>query len=313
MMMNRWMMMMPIALLPLAGCGTEDTQAQAADSAPQALVSETGAAAEGGAAVCTVAEASRPLPDAIHESSGVAASRAHRGIFWTHNDSGDPEVFAVDAAGRMAGRVRVSGASVVDWEDVSLAACPGGDCLYVADIGDNEAERASITVWRFPEPAPGDAQSRPAEEIRLRYPDGSHDAEAMFVLDGRVHVLTKGETGPIALYRAPAGARAGEAVTMEKVRELAAGEVERAQRITSADASPDGRWIVTRTLEEAVFYPAADFVSGGSAAPRRMNLAALDEAQGEGIGFTADGAVLLTSEGGKKKDPATFARLSCTL
>lgn len=34
----------------------------------------------------------------ITESSGLAASRAHPGIYWTHNDSDDgPYVYAVDS------------------------------------------------------------------------------------------------------------------------------------------------------------------------------------------------------------------------
>lgn len=265
-------------------------------------------------AVCAADGAPRRLDGDIHESSGVAASRAHAGTFWTHNDSGDPLLYAVDAQGRTAGRVRLAGASVEDWEDIALAPCPaGGDCLYVADIGDNDAERASITVYRVPEPAPGASESAPATAIRLRYPDGAHDAEALFVLNGILHVVTKGESGPIALYRAPAGAGAGGEATLERIRALSDGTVERPERITSADASPDGRWVVLRTLHEATLYPAAELTGTGALSPRRVDLRGLDEKQGEGIAFTPDGSLLVTSEGGKKKQPATFARLSCTL
>ncbi|HEY0018650.1 MAG TPA: hypothetical protein VGC13_20245 [Longimicrobium sp.] len=270
---------------------------------------ETAAPAE---AVCAPDGAPRPLDAEIHESSGVAVSRAHAGIFWTHNDSGDPLLYAVDAQGRTAGRVRVAGASVEDWEDVALAPCPAsGDCLYVADIGDNDAERASITVYRIPEPAPGASQSAPATAIRLRYPDGAHDAEALFVLNGAIHVVTKGESGPVVLYRAPADA--GAEATLQRVRALSADKVDRQERITAADASPDGRWIVLRTLHEAAFYPAAALAESGPLSPRRVDLHGLDEKQGEGIGFGPDGSVYLTSEGGKKNARATFARLSCTL
>ena len=318
------LLLLLVLAAPLAGCGTDEVPAQESEkgveeakSASRGGDSDDGGSKDGGGSadtVCRVTEELRPLPDEVHEASGVAASRTHAGVFWTHNDSGDPVLYAVDSSGTLAGRVRVAGARVEDWEDVSLAPCPGGgDCLYVADVGDNEAERASVTVWRVPEPAPGDAETRPAEAIRLRYPDGAHDAEAMFVLDGRVHLVTKGETGPVALYRAPANAAPGATATLEKVRELAGGEIKRGERITGADASPDGRWIAVRTLREVAFHPARDFVAGGSAPPRLMDLRDLDEAQGEGVGFAPDGAVLLTSEGGKKSDPATFARLSCAL
>jgi hypothetical protein len=294
-----------------AACGTGDAPAQQAAGGDSGRDRREGRSSS---EICRVDRKPQPLPDEIHEASGVAASRAHAGVFWTHNDSGDPVVYAVSADGSLAGQVRVSGAEVEDWEDIALAPCPDGDCLYVADIGDNQAERASVTVWRFPEPAPGDAESRPAEALVFRYPDGAQDAEALFVLpDGRIHVVTKGETGAITVYRAPAATPGGTA-TLERVRELAGSEVNRAERVTGASASADGRWVAVRTLRELAVYP-ADGLTGGGAAPepRRMSLRELDEAQGEGVGFTPDGAVLLTSEGGKKKDPATFARLACTL
>lgn len=260
--------------------------------------------------VCTAAGAPRPLDDGIHESSGVAVSRAHDGIFWTHNDSGDPLLYAVDSAGRTVGRVRVTGARVEDWEDVALAPCPSvGDCLYVADIGDNDARRPSVTIYRIPEPAPGATESAPARAIRLRYPDGPHDAEAMFVLDGAIHVVTKGESGPIVLYRAPRSAQ-GEAA-MEQVRVLSSEKAKRSGRITSADASADGRWVVLRTLESASIYAAAELAGRGALNPRRVDLKGLGESQGEGIAFAPDGSIVLTSEGGKKDKPATFARLAC--
>src|SRR5205085_1640483 len=56
----------------------------------------------------------------LTESSGIVASRIHPGVYWTHNDSGNPpELFAVDERGRNLGVWRVSGASNVDWEDIS--------------------------------------------------------------------------------------------------------------------------------------------------------------------------------------------------
>jgi hypothetical protein len=268
-----------------------------------------------GSQICRAEGASRPLPEEVHEASGAAPSRTHSGVFWTHNDSGDPAVYAIDANGALAGRVAVAGAQVTDWEDIAVAQCPGGDCLYIADIGDNQAARPSVTVYRVPEPAPGAGTTRPAQAIELRYPNGAQDAEAMFVLNGAIHIVTKGETGPITLYRAPASAAPGTPAQLERVRELATSEQKRSERITGASASPDGRWIVVRTLKSASFYPAAEFVAAGGTGgtAREMDLAGLNEAQGEGIGFASNSAVILTSEGGKKKDPATFARLECTL
>ena len=89
----------------------------------------------------------------LPEGSGLAASRRTPGRFWSHNDSGDPVLFALDNDGRVVGRVRMSGAAVEDWEAIAVGACPSGSCIYVADIGDNDAERNQITVYRIPEPS----------------------------------------------------------------------------------------------------------------------------------------------------------------
>ena len=240
------------------------------------------------------------------ELSGLALSPS--GSLWTMNDSGGaPAVLELARDGRVLRTVTLEGAQNIDWEDIAIR----GHTLYVADIGDNAARRAFVTVYRLPEPAPGAQASAAATAIRLRYPDGAHDAEAAFVLNGAIHVVTKGESGSIAVYRAPANAGADAA--LERIRELAPGRVQRPERITGADARADGRWIVLRTLREAMFYPAAELTGSGPVEPRRVDLKALNERQGEGIGFAPDGSLVLTSEGGRKSQPATFARLSCTL
>ena len=302
-------------LLFLAACGTEDPAVEAPQLAANALpaAEASAAAAPVAGAVCRTLEESRPLPDEVHESSGVAVSRRHAGIFWTHNDSGEPAVYAINADGQRAGRVSVTGARLEDWEDIALAPCAGGDCLYIADIGDNNANRPFITVYRVPEPAPGETQTRPAEALQASYPEGAQDAEAMFVHGGQIYILTKGETGPVSLYRFPASAQPGQTAQLERVRGFADDEVKRKERITGADASPDGQWIAVRTIRNLSLYPAQDFVGTGEQAPREMDLSGLHEAQGEGVGFAPDGTLVLSSEGGKKKDPATFARLQCTL
>jgi hypothetical protein len=282
-----------------------------ADTSAAVRADSAGAA---GAFACRVDTAGVALPDAVHESSGLALSGGGDAL-WTHNDSGDPVLHLVGMDGTARGRVRVAGASVTDWEDVGAGPCPGGGrCLYVADIGDNQASRLGITIYRVPEPAAADAQTRPAEALTAEYPDGAQDAEAMFVLpDGAVYVVTKGETGPIAVYRLPRTARPGTPARMERVAELRAGQVPRRERITGAAASPDGRWFVLRTLDGLQFYRAGALSAGRLDAPLRFDLQPLDEAQGEAVDVGAGGVIYLSSEGGKKEDPATLSRLTCTL
>lgn len=294
------------------GRGDDNDEAVAAAPAPAAtpLAADSGAAAF----ACRAETAGIALPSTVHESSGLALAGGGDAL-WTHNDSGEPLLHLVGTDGTPRGQVRVTGATVTDWEDVAAGPCPGGGrCLYVADIGDNQAARPGITIWRVPEPAAGDAQTRPAQALAAEYPTGPHDAEAMFVLpDGGVHVVTKGETGHVAIYRLPRTAQPGTPSRLEQVAELRAGPVPRSERITGAAAAPDGQWIVLRTLDALAFYRAGNLAAERLGQPLTFNVKPLKEAQGEAVEFAAGGMLYLSSEGGKKEDPATLSRLACTL
>jgi hypothetical protein len=255
--------------------------------------------------------------DQLPEASGLALSRRTRGLLWSHNDSGAPVVLAVDTAGAVKGRVAVTGAGVVDWEDVEVGACASGPCLYVADIGDNRAVRRQITVYRVPEPQPGDTATAAAEAFHARYPDGPQDAEALLVTGaGELLIATKGETGPSALYRFPKPLRAGATATLERLAALdlgprADGRRRSRARITDGAVSPDGQWAALRTHDAVVFYRAADLAAGRPREVFRAPLTALRERQGEGLALAGDGEVYLCGEGGGRR--GTFARLRCTL
>ena len=132
----------------------------------------------------------------VAESSGVAVSRAHPDVLWTHNDSGDgPYLYATDLRGTNRGALLVPGAHAIDWEDIALGPCPvafplpprgktsAPSCLYLADTGDNMEFRPFVTVYAVPEPHPPERASdtlgttRAPAILNLRYPDGPHDVE----------------------------------------------------------------------------------------------------------------------------------------
>jgi hypothetical protein len=101
---------------------------------------------------CAVASGPVTLPD-VPETSGLATGRRARDILWSHNSSGnDAVLLAMDLAGAVRGRVAVP-MRMRDWEDVSAGRCPAGDCLYLADIGDNGTRRPHVAILRVPEPA----------------------------------------------------------------------------------------------------------------------------------------------------------------
>jgi hypothetical protein len=253
----------------------------------------------------------RELP----EASGVAASRRMPGVFWAHNDSADPVIVALDSQGTLRGRVRVTNATVEDWEDIAVGPCSQGSCVYIADIGDNSGNRKHITLYRVAEPSPGDAATSPVEAFHAAYPDGPHDAEALFVAgDADVFLITKGDPGPVALYKFPRPLASGTTLQLQRIGEPIAGsKVNAEDRPTAAAASPDGQWVAVRTTRWVAFYRAADLIAGRWREAFRTDLRGLGEPQGEGVTFAGNDAVILVGEGGGGlRGGGSFARLACT-
>jgi hypothetical protein len=304
-----------VCLLAVAAACERADGARAMSDVSAMAAGTPGTAASSTAPECRTIVADMPLPDEVRETSGLARSRRDPGRFWTHNDAGnDAELFAVDAEGKLVQRVRVTGTQAADWEDLEVGPCESGDCLYVGDIGDNDAERERITIYRVSEPAPEASESLPAEALHARYPGGPRDAEALFVTDsGDLYLVTKGRRGPIALYRYPAPQRAGETVTLEPVRELFPEPADEQDRVTAATASPDGRWVGIRSYRQLFLYRTAELLGDGAVEPLTVDLGSLGHSQGESLVLDADGAVWVSTEAAKKNDRPLWAHLRCTL
>ncbi|MBW3593999.1 MAG: hypothetical protein KY391_00350 [Actinobacteria bacterium] len=189
---------------------------------------------------------------ALTELSGLAASLRNPGLLWAHNDSGDgPFVYCIETSGAGCGIWRVDGAEAVDWEDIAAAPDERGiPALYIADIGDNARSRATVTVYRVPEPHVATSQdSRTptlnSEAFTFTYPDRAHDAEAILVnrTTGDLYVITKDYSSRSVVFvaRAPLVDRAElERVTSIKIEGLLTDR-------TGASLSPNGKRIVFST------------------------------------------------------------------
>ena len=250
----------------------------------------------------------------LPEASGLVASRVTPGRLWAHNDSGKPEIVALDAKGTVLGRVSISGAALDDWEALASGACEKGTCLYIGDIGDNNGTRSEIIIYRVPEPVKAGGSAQVDGVFRAAYPDGAHDAEALLAApDGTLYIVTKGETGHIALYRFPRELRAGTAMRLERVgAPLSKGEPAQDARITDGAISSDGEWVVLRTRTALTFYRAAEFLKGNFRADRGADLKPLGEPQGEAVAFgPSNNTVYVAGEGGGKSQPGTLSVLSC--
>ena len=296
-----------VLALALGACGQADADAGAA-------VAQGAASGEPRDLQCRIVEQGVSLPAGLSESSGAAFSRGSRGVFWSHGDSGrEPVLYAVGRNGQALGRVRVAEGENRDWEDVAVGPCAGGNCVYLADIGNGRRDEKVIALFRFPEPAPGDERSADAEEFRARFPDGeARDAEALFVLpDGRVFVVNKGNQEAVELWQWPTPLRAGP-VDLVRVRQLGPEPEQPGDRVTGASATQDGRWVAVRTYSRLAIYRTAELL--GSGAPAYwVDLLPLAEPQGEAVAIESDGTVLLTSEAGQRLGNGRATWLHCPL
>jgi hypothetical protein len=226
----------------------------------------------------------------IIESSGLAVSRRHDGVLWTHNDSGDgARLYAIGPDGSTFATVTLAGVDARDWEAMaSSTGVDGTALLWIGDIGDNAGTRDNgILVHRVVEPAElADAQVQPTT-YRLRYPGVPVDAESLLVdpRNGRLIVITKAPVGG-TVYGAPLALDPERPNVLEPLGDAP-------DLLTDAAFSPDGRMLVRGYGAMRVGAP--DF---GWSAP----VALPPTEQGESLAVSADGAVVYVgSEGARSR------------
>jgi hypothetical protein len=227
----------------------------------------------------------------ITESSGLAASHLHPGIYWTHNDSDDgPYVYAVDSrTGKTVATITLRGIGKPrDVEAISIG--PDGD-VYVGDIGDNlDGSWDHVWIYRFPEPKQLKDATVRATQFTVKYADGPRNAESLMVdpKTGRVYIASKREGGG-GLYEGPAKLTASGTNVFRKI-----GEV---PWVTDGAFSPDGSQLVLRSYFSARGYAwkngrlGADF-------PVKAPL----QGQSESVTYTADGKGLMFGSEGKQSE-----------
>ena len=250
----------------------------------------------------------------VSESSGLVASHSTPGAYWTHNDSGDgPFIYAFDTHGDSLGVFRVTGAQARDWEDISIG--PGPQCdrpyLYIGDIGDNDQQRSQVVVYRVAEPLLNNQRStssrpgvtEPAEAIRLQYPDGKHDAEALLVhpTSGNIYIVIKVVLANPAVYEAAAPLTPGKLITMRRIGEVRVPSVFGGV-ITGGGISPDGRRVALcdyfQGYELVLPVNSANFNDIWK--QRMIGFDLGKRKQGESIAYRLDGKALLATSEGKQ-------------
>lgn len=203
----------------------------------------------------------------VPECSALWASPSQPGVFWTLSDSGaKPAITPIRADGALVpvakgfwGSVALKGAANVDWE--ALTGDEAGN-MIVGDVGNNVSRRKELAFYLFKEPAPGVTEVTDVRKVTFAWPDQSafpdpelaHDCEAMFLLRGKLYLLTKHRRDTLTvLWRADIPA-SGERATLTKLARFDVGGM-----VTDACLSPDRKRLAILTYRNVWVFdvPAA--------------------------------------------------------
>ncbi len=248
------------------------------------------------------------LAEPLLEISGLVAARSSENLLWAHNDSGDrAQLYALDMTGALLGILEMMGVTALDLEDLAAAPCPDDstkNCLWVADVGDNQQIRPEVTIHLMEEPRIGGPfghlRQAPQRSLRLRYPQGAINSEALIVSpDGRqLWLFEKGGEERSRIY---SGEITDEAlISLRVVAELEPPGLSTpgGRLITGADLHPSGSRVALRVYSgsfEYRFDPGQTPSDLGSIEPLQIALGPLDEPQGEAIAYDTTGRGILSA------------------
>jgi len=274
----------------------------------------------------TKAKETGTLDMVVNESSGMAISRRIPNRMYHINDSGDSgRFFAMDLAGNGTKIVRIQGFNPIDTEDMAIGPCGDSrDCIFIGDIGDNSRRRQFVELIVLDERAEFPAEVPATYRVRMRYPDGPHDAESLAVHpDGTVYIATKdSKQTQIFKLRREQWRNSGnseqvlEPVDTLDLQTLRPNTLAFARLVTAMDIAPDGKSFVFLNYVDAVEF----FVdlSAGTLDPtkwklgkdyRTIELTTLE--QEEAIAYLPDGRSLLYDTERSSNATARIMRMDC--
>jgi hypothetical protein len=214
------------------------------------------------------------------------------------NDGGEElAVYLLDAACQVID-LHTAAVDPYDPEDLAVAA---DGTVWLADTGDNNAERSTVALHAM-------RTDGSTGVYRLTYPDAPHDTEALLLApDGTPYLVTKEVLGASGVYRPAAALVDGGTVAMEKVAAVnvtftgtSGGPVGQAGQllVTGGAVSADGSRLALRTYTDAYVWglTGSDVVGALAGTPVRVPLP--DSPQGEAISFSADNRNLVVASEG---------------
>ena len=194
------------------------------------------------------------LPTAANESSGLVKGK-NANSFWTHNDSGGkPELYEINAAGKLLSVKKVEGVANTDWEDLTK---DENETIYIGDFGNNDDSRRTLEIYKLP------ADSSVPERITFKYANQknfspspnklNYDCEAFFYSKNKLYLFSKNLSSSnqyVKLYELPAEKGNYSISPIDSIKVDAP--------VTSADISPDGKTFALLTYGKVLLFDIKD-------------------------------------------------------
>ena len=241
--------------------------------------------------------------DINNETSGLAASSVNKGLLYIHNDSGDTSRFFLIGTDGTLKAIYTFKANplikngVTDCEDIAVSTGPKEKSyVYIGDIGDNNAKRKNITVYRIKEPKLKSstklfAGHKNADPLYMKYPDGARDAETLMVdpVEKLFYIISKREDS-VSVYTAPLLFKPNDTVTLIQRCTLFFEGGNNGKWISGGNISKDGSQVLVKSYLNVFYWkrknkePLWQLLM---TPPRKMPYKL--EQQGEAIDFAAKG------------------------
>lgn len=264
-------------------------------------------------------QASRLTSPVITEASGLAISPRSDDFLWIVNDSnGTPEIHLSNTDGTARGSVSVRGVKNKDWEDLAAFIHKGESYLLIADTGDNNSKRDSVSLFIVREPVlPSAGKSIAGEipiawKIEFTFEDGPRDCEAVAV-DARKEkiILVSKRTEPPVVYELPLRPTGKEQVARRigTTQTIAPAFIllPYLNQPTGMDISADGSTAAIVTYYGVFLFPKESGQTWGEAfAAQPVRIGSHKLPQAESVAFSKDGTSLRSISEGRNSPIVTF-------
>jgi len=213
--------------------------------------------------------------DNVDESSGLAVSRLHTDVVYTHNDKGGlNRLFAIDVTtGTVVATITINNVTNYDWEDLAYGPCAGdcdefgicrgsSYCIYISETGDHGGSGSLNNIYMIREPkVMQDTSVDVVDTLKFRWTE--EDCETLMIApNSQLYVVSKVKGGRAMIAQLPSSAWGGDRVTLNMAHTGILKVTTDHHDPQGGDISPSGTEMLLVFEDDVMYYsvPDGDFI-----------------------------------------------------